>query len=52
MAGNRFIERAVTDEVMYELMKLSGQSYVDVYAQDVKDGVVAPGEQPGAGAAA
>ncbi|MGV7637453.1 lysophospholipid acyltransferase family protein, partial [Mycobacterium kansasii] len=35
MSGNRFIERAITDEVMYELMKLSGQAYVDVYAQDV-----------------
>ncbi|TXH27458.1 MAG: 1-acyl-sn-glycerol-3-phosphate acyltransferase, partial [Mycobacterium sp.] len=25
LAGNRFIERAVIDEVMYELMRLSGQ---------------------------
>jgi len=25
--------RAVTDEIMYELMKLSGQEYVDQYAQ-------------------
>lgn len=32
MAGNRFIERAVIDEVMYELMQLSGQEYVDIYA--------------------
>jgi 1-acyl-sn-glycerol-3-phosphate acyltransferase len=37
MAGNRFIERAVIDEVMYELMQLSGQEYVDVYAATVKD---------------
>ena len=51
LAGNRFIERAVVDEVMYELMKLSGQAYVDVYAQDVKDGVVVPGEEREAGAA-
>ncbi|BDH58081.1 1-acyl-sn-glycerol-3-phosphate acyltransferase [Tsukamurella sp. PLM1] len=51
MSGNRFIERAITDEVMYELMKLSGQPYVDVYAQDVKDGVVVPGEEREAGAA-
>lgn len=36
MAGNRFVERAVTDEVMYELMLLSGQEYVDVYAASVK----------------
>lgn len=36
LAGNRFIERAVIDEVMYELMGLSGQEYVDLYAADVK----------------
>jgi 1-acyl-sn-glycerol-3-phosphate acyltransferase len=36
MAGDRFIERAVTDEIMYELMVLSGREYVDVYAQKVK----------------
>ena len=38
LAGNRFIERAVIDEVMYELMQLSGQEYVDLYAADIKDG--------------
>jgi 1-acyl-sn-glycerol-3-phosphate acyltransferase len=38
LAGNRFIERAVIDEVMYELMRLSGQEYVDIYAADVKEG--------------
>ncbi|MDY6870404.1 MAG: lysophospholipid acyltransferase family protein [Actinomycetota bacterium] len=38
LAGNRFIERAVIDEVMYELMRLSGQEYVDLYAGDVKEG--------------
>src|SRR3954469_24191687 len=38
LAGNRFIERAVIDEVMYELMELSGQEYVDIYAATVKDG--------------
>src|SRR5271157_607135 len=36
LAGNRFIERAVTDEVIYELMGLSGQEYVDIYAASVK----------------
>jgi 1-acyl-sn-glycerol-3-phosphate acyltransferase len=36
MAGDRFVERAVTDEIMYELMVLSGREYVDVYAQKVK----------------
>ncbi|MGD9620938.1 MAG: lysophospholipid acyltransferase family protein [Mycolicibacterium sp.] len=49
MAGNRFIERAVIDEVMYELMQLSGQEYVDLYAADVKEGAGAtPGKAPGA----
>jgi len=42
LAGNWFIERAVIDEVMYELMQLSGQEYVDLYAADVKQGVPAP----------
>ncbi|UEA58673.1 1-acyl-sn-glycerol-3-phosphate acyltransferase [Gordonia otitidis] len=37
MQGNRFIERAVTDEIMYELMQLSGQQYVDIYAATLKD---------------
>lgn len=37
MAGNRFIERAVTDEVIYELMRLSGQEYVDIYAASLKE---------------
>ena len=36
LAGNRFIERAVIDEVMYELMELSGQEYVDIYAATLK----------------
>ena len=53
MAGNRFIERAVIDEVMYELMNLSGQEYVDIYAATLKPAVPggpgiklgAPGQQ-------
>jgi 1-acyl-sn-glycerol-3-phosphate acyltransferase len=36
LAGDRFVERAATDEIMYELMELSGREYVDVYAQKVK----------------
>jgi 1-acyl-sn-glycerol-3-phosphate acyltransferase len=43
MAGDRFIERAVTDEIMYELMELSGREYVDVYAQKVKSAQGKPG---------
>ncbi len=37
LAGNRFIERAVIDEVIYELMELSGQEYVDIYAASIKE---------------
>lgn len=37
MEGDRIVLRAVTDEIMYELMKLSGQEYVDVYASSVKE---------------
>ncbi len=36
MAGDRFIERSMTDEIMYSLMELSGQTYVDVYAAKAK----------------
>jgi 1-acyl-sn-glycerol-3-phosphate acyltransferase len=38
MAGDRFVERSMTDEIMYELMQLSGREYVDVYASKVKAG--------------
>jgi 1-acyl-sn-glycerol-3-phosphate acyltransferase len=37
MAGDRFIERSMKDEIMYTLMELSGQNYVDVYAASVKE---------------
>ncbi len=33
---DHIVLRAVTDEIMYELMKLSGQEYVDEYAQRAK----------------
>ena len=36
LGGDRFIERAITDEIMYALMELSGQEYVDVYAATLK----------------
>ncbi|MEV5650117.1 lysophospholipid acyltransferase family protein [Nocardia sp. NPDC052254] len=45
MGGNRFVERAVTDEIMYELMRMSGQEYVDVYASSLKKSVPA-GSRP------
>lgn len=34
--GDRFVERSITDEILYELRELSGQEYVDAYAADVK----------------
>jgi 1-acyl-sn-glycerol-3-phosphate acyltransferase len=37
MEGDRFILRSITDEIMYELDRLSGQEYVDVYATSVKE---------------
>jgi 1-acyl-sn-glycerol-3-phosphate acyltransferase len=40
--GDRFVERAITDEIMYELMSLSGRPYVDVYAASLKTAVIAP----------
>jgi 1-acyl-sn-glycerol-3-phosphate acyltransferase len=36
MEGDRFVLRSVTDEIMYELMVLSGQEYVDMYAASAK----------------
>ena len=35
-------ERAVIDEVVYELMQLSGQEYVDIYAASLKNGAAHP----------
>jgi 1-acyl-sn-glycerol-3-phosphate acyltransferase len=34
---DRFVLRSVTDEIMYEIMMLTGQEYVDEYAAKVKD---------------
>jgi 1-acyl-sn-glycerol-3-phosphate acyltransferase len=34
--GDRLVERAITDEIMFELMELSGREYVDIYAQKAK----------------
>ena len=54
MADDRFVLRSITDEIMYELMQLSGQEYVDIYAQKAKDDLAAaaaarspaPGAEP------
>lgn len=37
LADDRFVLRSMTDEVMYELMSISGQEYVDIYATKAKD---------------
>ncbi|MDO8307126.1 MAG: lysophospholipid acyltransferase family protein [Actinomycetota bacterium] len=37
LSNDRFVLRSVTDEVMYELMSLSGQEYVDMYATRAKE---------------
>ena len=37
LANDRFVLRSITDEVMYELMSLSGQEYVDMYATRAKE---------------
>jgi 1-acyl-sn-glycerol-3-phosphate acyltransferase len=36
LENDRFVLRSATDEIMYEIMRLSGQEYVDVYASDAK----------------
>jgi 1-acyl-sn-glycerol-3-phosphate acyltransferase len=42
LAGDRFVERSLVDEIMYSLMDLSGQEYVDIYATSVKEREAAP----------
>ncbi|GLY54352.1 lysophospholipid acyltransferase family protein [Lentzea sp. NBRC 102530] len=37
LSGDRFVLRSITDEIMYSLMELSGQEYVDVYAAKAKE---------------
>lgn len=34
LAEDRFVLRAITDEIMHEIARLSGQEYVDVYARN------------------
>jgi 1-acyl-sn-glycerol-3-phosphate acyltransferase len=43
LSGDRFVERSITDEIMYEIMELSGQEYVDVYGATVKKSMDATG---------
>jgi 1-acyl-sn-glycerol-3-phosphate acyltransferase len=41
MEDDRFVLRSITDEIMYELMLLSGREYVDMYATSMKDRLLA-----------
>ncbi|MDF9812178.1 hypothetical protein M2266_001409 [Streptomyces sp. SPB162] len=36
MDRDRYVLRAITDEVMSDVMRLSGQEYVDMYATKAK----------------
>jgi 1-acyl-sn-glycerol-3-phosphate acyltransferase len=57
MEDDRLVLRSITDEIMYELMKLAGQEYVDVYASTMKERLTMarrikgtpPGASPGSG---
>jgi 1-acyl-sn-glycerol-3-phosphate acyltransferase len=37
MENDRYVLRSITDEIMYEIMQLSGQEYVDVYASRARE---------------
>jgi 1-acyl-sn-glycerol-3-phosphate acyltransferase len=37
LENDRYILRSITDEIMYEIMRLSGQEYVDMYATRAKE---------------
>jgi 1-acyl-sn-glycerol-3-phosphate acyltransferase len=37
LENDRYILRSITDEIMYEIMRLSGQEYVDKYAARAKE---------------
>ncbi|GAB2879610.1 lysophospholipid acyltransferase family protein [Nocardioides pacificus] len=37
LENDRYVLRSITDEIMYEIMRLSGQEYVDMYATKAKE---------------
>jgi 1-acyl-sn-glycerol-3-phosphate acyltransferase len=51
LENDRFILRSITDEIMYEIMRLSGQEYVDMYSSRAKtldkEAKKAPPSEPG-----
>ena len=46
MENDRYILRSITDEIMYEIMRLSGQEYVDMYAAKAKELAQKPPPRP------
>lgn len=52
MENDRFILRSIADEIMYAIMSLSGQEYVDIYAATAKARIAAGelNDAPGGGA--
>ncbi|MDP9398873.1 MAG: 1-acyl-sn-glycerol-3-phosphate acyltransferase [Actinomycetota bacterium] len=49
---DRFVLRSAVDEIMYELMRLSGQEYVDTYAATMKERLAAEAKAARTGARA
>ncbi len=52
MESDRYVLRAVTDQIVYEIMRLSGQEYVDVYATKAKEDLAGTGGKGGKAAEA
>jgi 1-acyl-sn-glycerol-3-phosphate acyltransferase len=52
MEDDRFVLRSITDEIMYEIMDLSGQEYVDIYATKAKEDAQAEAKAAAAAAKA
>ena len=50
LENDRFVLRSATDEIMYEILRMSGQEYVDVYASEAK--ALDKEARPGGGRAA
>ena len=50
LQNDRFVLRSATDEIMYEILRMSGQEYVDVYASEAK--ALDKEARPGGGRAA
>jgi 1-acyl-sn-glycerol-3-phosphate acyltransferase len=49
MENDRFVLRSVTDEIMYAILDLSGQEYVDIYAATAKARIAAGQQVEAAG---